>query len=175
MKTIRELIKDALRLYNRATRVKTLQTMEEIEANTENHCLAGAGAVAELNNKLAGQLSNISLIAEGSGENIKYFAQLGADTASKKPLGDIKVKHDIVTITAPNTAKITVDGTVFAVMVCSTSGHIEACFIKRDNSLLKNINGFFGANTIDNLQSGTVLIHNNQGGIHAFEYLIFYR
>ena len=62
MKTIRELIKDALRLYNRATRVKTLQTMEEIEANTENHCLAGAGAVAELNNKL---VSNVSVNSDG--------------------------------------------------------------------------------------------------------------
>ena len=51
--SIRKKIIDALRLYNKATRVKTLQTLEEIEANTESHCLAGAGAVAELNNKLA--------------------------------------------------------------------------------------------------------------------------
>ena len=52
--SIRKKIIDALRLYNKATRVKTLQTLEEIEANTESHCLAGAGAVAELNNKLSG-------------------------------------------------------------------------------------------------------------------------
>ena len=29
----------------------------------------------------------LKLIAEGSGADVKYYAQLGADTASKKPLG----------------------------------------------------------------------------------------
>ena len=48
MASIKEKIINTLRMYNRATRVKTLQTMEEIEANTESNCLAGAGAVAEL-------------------------------------------------------------------------------------------------------------------------------
>lgn len=36
-------------------KVKVLKTMEEIEANTDQENVAGAAAVAELSNKLAGQ------------------------------------------------------------------------------------------------------------------------
>ena len=76
MASIKEKIINALRMYNRATRVKTLQTMEEIEANTESNCLAGAGAVAELNNKLAGQPE---WIKDGTGK-ITGYKTGGADT-----------------------------------------------------------------------------------------------
>lgn len=40
--------------------------------------------VKQLNSNLGGVIIN----TEGSGANIKYFAQLGADSASKKQLGD---------------------------------------------------------------------------------------
>lgn len=76
MAGIKEKIINALRMYNRATRVKTLQTMEEIEANTESNCLAGAGAVAELNNKLARQPE---WIKDGTGR-ITGYKTGGADT-----------------------------------------------------------------------------------------------
>lgn len=76
MASIKEKIINTLRMYNRATRVKTLQTMEEIEANTESNCLAGAGAVAELNNKLAGQPE---WIKDGTGK-ITGYKTGGADT-----------------------------------------------------------------------------------------------
>lgn len=83
MASIKEKIINALRMYNRATRVKTLQTMEEIEANTESNCLAGAGAVAELNNKLAG----CSFAQEGND-----FYIVGADAVRKKlGSGDISL------------------------------------------------------------------------------------
>lgn len=88
MKTIREMIKDALHLYNIATRVKTLQTLEEIEANTENHCLAGAGAVAELNNKLAGQPQ---FVYGSDGKITGYKTPGGADTVF--PFSDVKIKR----------------------------------------------------------------------------------
>lgn len=44
----------------------------------------------ELNNNLTTKLpGQLKLIAEGSGASVKYYAQLGADAASKKRLGDI--------------------------------------------------------------------------------------
>lgn len=43
---------------------------------------------SDINAKLP---SNVKLIVEGSGANTKYYAQLGADTASKKPLGNPSV------------------------------------------------------------------------------------
>lgn len=42
----------------------------------------------QLNNKLMLKLpDDVQLIVEGSGADVKYYAQLGADTASKKQLG----------------------------------------------------------------------------------------
>ena len=87
MASIKEKIINALRMYNRATRVKTLQTMEEIEANTESNCLAGAGAVAELNNKLAGQPE---FLYNASGKITGYKTPGGADTVF--PFTDTKTK-----------------------------------------------------------------------------------
>lgn len=68
-------------------KTKVLKTMEEISANTNTENVAGATAVKEISNKLASQLQDVRIFSEGSGENIKYYAQSGADTASKKLLG----------------------------------------------------------------------------------------
>ena len=44
--------------------------------------------IAEINSNINTKLpSNVKLIVEGSGSNVKYYAQLGADAASKKSLG----------------------------------------------------------------------------------------
>ncbi len=65
-----------------------LTTKEQLAANTAAGKSADALVVKEiysnLTTKLPGQLK---LIAEGSGANVKYYAQLGADAASKKRLG----------------------------------------------------------------------------------------
>lgn len=64
--------------------------MEEIEATTDQleKYVAGADSVAELNNKLTSKLpDDVKLIVEGSGADVKYYVQLGADAASKKRLG----------------------------------------------------------------------------------------
>ena len=60
-----------------------LDTMEEIDANTDSGKVAGALAVKELSSDLGG----CQITTEGSGEDTKYFIQSGADTASKKELG----------------------------------------------------------------------------------------
>ena len=44
--------------------------------------------IDQINSDLSGRLpNNVKIISEGSGANVKYYAQLGADTASKKALG----------------------------------------------------------------------------------------
>lgn len=50
------------------------------------------GTFVLLNNKLMFSLpDDIKLIVEGSGADVKYYAQLGADAASKKRLGSNKI------------------------------------------------------------------------------------
>ena len=45
-------------------------------------------SLRELNNKLTVQLQgDVRIFAEGSGENVKYYAQTGADAGTKKLLG----------------------------------------------------------------------------------------
>ena len=71
---------------------KVLKTMEEIEANTNEENVAGATALKAVNYKLMFSLpDDIKLIVEGSGADVKYYAQLGADAASKKRLGSNKI------------------------------------------------------------------------------------
>ena len=61
-----------------------LDTMEEIDANTDAGKVAGALAVKELSSDLGG----CQITTEGSGEDTKFFIQLGADAGSKKELGN---------------------------------------------------------------------------------------
>lgn len=131
----------------------------------------------QLNNKLAGQLpNNIKLITEGSGADTKYYAQVGADAASKKALGDVKVKRGSVNGAAGEQIKIHVDGKIFAAMTAAKiSGHIGIIYLNEDGSLPEpNIYGFFANNTLDALNRGNLNINSNQG-TNLFEYLIFYK
>ena len=51
----------------------------------------------QLNNKLMLKLpDDVQLIVEGSGVDVKYYAQLGADAASKKLLGSNNKKYSRV-------------------------------------------------------------------------------
>ncbi len=65
-----------------------LTTKEQLSANTAAGKSVDALVVKELSNKLTVQLQgDVRIFAEGSGENVKYYAQTGADAASKKQLG----------------------------------------------------------------------------------------
>lgn len=66
-----------------ADKSKIIDNLDDIAANTQTGYMAGALAVKELNQNLDGA----KIIHEGSGADVKYYAQLGADTASKKLLG----------------------------------------------------------------------------------------
>lgn len=96
--SLKQNILKALTDFKKVMDENTLQTIEEVEAATGEGYYAGAGAVAELNNKLTSSLpDDVKLIVEGSGEDVKYYAQLGADAASKKQLG-----KPIVTMVSAN-------------------------------------------------------------------------
>ena len=65
-----------------------LTTKEQLSANTASGKSVDALVVKELNNKLTVQLQgDVRIFAEGSGENVKYYAQTGADAGTKKILG----------------------------------------------------------------------------------------
>lgn len=67
-----------------ADKSKIIDNLDDIAANTQTGYMAGALAVKELNQNLDGA----KIIHEGSGAATKYYAQLGADAASKKLLGN---------------------------------------------------------------------------------------
>ena len=69
-----------------------LTTKEQLRANTAAGKSVDALVVKELDNNLTSQLGGVKILAEGSGTSAKYYAQIGADTASKKLLGNAKVK-----------------------------------------------------------------------------------
>lgn len=63
---------------------KIIDSLSTIASTTQAGYMAGALAVKELNQNLNG----VKIIPEGSGAATKYYAQQGADTASKKLLGN---------------------------------------------------------------------------------------
>lgn len=75
-------------IYGRGV-VDILDTEEEIEANTDAGKATGALVTKQLISEIDERFPNdVRIFAEGSGEDVEYYAQLGADTASKKLLGD---------------------------------------------------------------------------------------
>ena len=79
---VKKKILDALDRFLLILREKTLQTLEEIEANTSEGYWAGADAVDALNNKLMSGLGGNNLIYNESED--AYYIQHGADAALKK-------------------------------------------------------------------------------------------
>lgn len=75
-----------------------IDSNEALLANTKAGKVPDALLVKELNKSMGG----VVLTAEGSGEDVKYFAQLGADAASKKQLGEPEIKTGQCTVTASN-------------------------------------------------------------------------
>ncbi len=75
-------------IANMLSKSRVLKTMEEVEANTNDENVLSAVVGKQIANDLVYKLPNdIKLITEGSGADTKYYAQLGADAASKKLLG----------------------------------------------------------------------------------------
>lgn len=73
---IKKKILDAMDIFLGILREKTLQTLEEVDASTTDGYWAGAGAVAELNNKLAHGQIEFNINSDGEG----FWKAAGADT-----------------------------------------------------------------------------------------------
>lgn len=82
-------------IYGRGV-VDILDTEEEIEANTD----AGKATGALVTKQLISDINGCQFFTEGSGADTKYYIQSGADTASKKELGNPMLVK-IGTFTAP--------------------------------------------------------------------------
>lgn len=160
------------------TKMGAINGITDSLVSTSSNVAASAKALNQLNNKLADQLpGDVKLIIEGSGAETKYYAQVGADTASKKLLGnDIKLNRGSVNGTAGEQIKIHVDGKIFAAMTSAKiSGHIGIIYLNEDGSLPQiGYASLFANNTLDALNNGDLNINSNQG-TNLFEYLIFYR
>lgn len=63
---------------------RVIDNINDIASNSDTGYVMGALAGKELNQNLGG----VNFISEGSGADVKYYAQLGADAASKKLLGN---------------------------------------------------------------------------------------
>lgn len=73
-------------IYGRGI-VDVLDTVEEVEANTDEGKATGALVTKEV----IGYFDGCQLTAEGSGASSRYYIQQGADAASKKELGSADV------------------------------------------------------------------------------------
>lgn len=75
--SVKEKVKNALRKYQKLLAMKILDTVEEVEANTDEGYLMGARAGAEIINNLTQQPS---FIYDANGKITGYKTQAGADT-----------------------------------------------------------------------------------------------
>lgn len=139
MDSLAKKIADAIGKYHVGfMRKKVLKTVEEIEATTDQleKYVAGADSVAELNNKLTTKLpDDVKLIVEGSGADVKYYAQLGADAASKKLLGS-KVVTKTVYASSGQTITLTADKDITAAsLVCTTNQAFQCAYDNVNGSI----------------------------------------
>lgn len=82
---------------------KIIDDIDDIAANTQAGYMAGALALKKVNSDLGG----VKVIPEGSGADVKYYAQLGADAASKKLLGRPEISFYDVSFSLPiNSTKV---------------------------------------------------------------------
>ena len=72
-----------------------LGAIDGISSSRESNSDKIAASTA-LGSELNSDLGGVKVIPEGSGANVKYYAQLGADAASKKFLGDMPSKLNYI-------------------------------------------------------------------------------
>ena len=85
------------------TKLGAIDGITDSLASTSSRIAASAKALNQVNNNLTSQLpGGVKILAEGSGADVKYYAQLGADAASKKLLGNAKIKAAYTAKDAPS-------------------------------------------------------------------------
>ncbi len=114
-----------------------LTSKEQLSANTKSGKSVDALVVKEINNNLTSQLpSGVKLIVEGSGASAKYYAQIGADAASKKSLGSGKFTAYKGTNTNSITADADYNAVFFVTVHNATSCDIKDC--KKNNASISS-------------------------------------
>lgn len=94
--------------------------MNDLEQRTADAFSAVQQDIEGINSDLGG----VKVIPEGSGANVKYYAQLGADAASKKLLGDMPSKLNYISagISGSNNVSVPAGDYYFMVSVWATGG-----------------------------------------------------
>lgn len=104
---VKKKILDALDRFLLILREKTLQTLEEIEANTSGGYWAGADAVDALNNKL---MSRPEWITDENGKITGYKTQGGADTVFPFSYGKVNGSANLYGKNGPRSITVKFEG-----------------------------------------------------------------
>lgn len=140
---IKKKILDAMDIFLGILREKTLQTLEEVDASTTDGYWAGAGAVAELNNKLVfPDGTEFYLDVQNGIRGFNTSATRGADTFNPFSAWKINctIAYKIINVYVGNT-----------VVDSSVSGYIVVCGSKYKVSGLNHPGYAYntgGANTV---------------------------
>lgn len=118
-------------------KVRVLKTMEEIAANTDEENIAGASAVAELNNKLSG----FEPVLNDAGEMIGYKTDIGGADTVYPFIKNLAVATDQVTVSGTRTGSVSCKNNGYAyifVIIRHGSGGALQCNVSCAGKTLNN-------------------------------------
>ena len=152
-----------------------LDTMEEIDANTDAGKATGALATKQLISEIDERFPNdVRIFAEGSGEDVEYYAQLGADTASKKLLGDSSQILAIFHASTSSAVRFTADRKITGITMISEDVRTNTVQLRINNETQAGVNiaqiggGIFGCRVYDvTLNVGDEVAVTSSGGSGA--------
>lgn len=158
-------------IYNRGV-VDVLDTEEEVEANTETGKATGALVAKQLISDIDERFPDaVRIIVEGSGADVEYYAQLGADTASKKLLGDSPQILAIFHASTSDAVRYTADRKITGITLISEDIRTSTVKLKINNEPQSGVNiaqidgGEFGCRVYDiTLNVGDEVSATSSGG-----------
>ena len=148
------------------------KTLDDVNGVTDEDVLAGALAVKELSSEIDERFPNdVRIFAEGSGEDVEYYAQLGADTASKKLLGDSSQILAIFHASTSSAVRYTADRKITGITMISEDVRTSTVQLRINNEIQTGTNiaqidgGEFGCRVYDvTLNVGDEVAVTSSGG-----------
>lgn len=160
-------------IYGRGV-VDILDTEEEIEANTDTGKATGALVTKQLISEIDERFpDDVRIFAEGSGEDVEYYAQLGADAASKKLLGDSSQILAIFHASTSSAVRYTADRKITGITMISEDVRTSIVQLRINNEPQTGVNiaqidgGEFGCRVYDvtlNVGDEVAVISSGGGG-----------
>ena len=149
-----------------------LNTSEEVEANVDEKKVTGALVAKQLISDIDERFpSDVRIIVEGSGEDVEYYAQLGADTASKKLLGDSSQILAIFHASTSSAIRYTADRKITGITMISEDVRTNTVQLRINNEIQTGVNiaqidgGEFGCRVYDvTLNVGDEVAVTSSGG-----------